>query len=55
MKWYKLAAEGGDRRATKRLASNNRDGLSALDRRVELEALKEEQLGKGGKEGCTVM
>ncbi|KAK4688734.1 uncharacterized protein P7C73_g1382, partial [Tremellales sp. Uapishka_1] len=56
MKWYKSAAEGGDKRATKRLASNNRGGMSALDRRVELDAMKEDLPGKnGGKDGCLIM
>lgn len=57
MKWYRDAAEGGDKRAIKRLASNAR-GSKALDRRLEMEAMKEET--KGGSEhskgdGCLIM
>lgn len=57
MKWYRDAAEGGDKRATKRLASNAR-GSKALDRRLEMEAMKEET--KGGSENskgdnCLIM
>lgn len=56
MKWYRQAAEGGDKRATKRLASSNRTGMSALDRRVEMEAMKEESGVKGAKgDGCVIM
>ncbi|WWC73586.1 uncharacterized protein I206_107558 [Kwoniella pini CBS 10737] len=56
MKWYKLAADGGDKRATKRLASGQRSGGgAALDRRLEMEAMKEEHQAKGGKESCIVM
>lgn len=60
MKWYKQAAEGGDRRAQKRLTSQaqGRGGSNVLDRRLEMEALKEERLlnkstGKG--DGCLIM
>lgn len=57
MKWYREAAEGGDKRATKRLASNAR-GSKALDRRLEMEAMKEETTG-GGKnakgDNCLIM
>ncbi|ORY34809.1 hypothetical protein BCR39DRAFT_514922 [Naematelia encephala] len=58
LKWYRQAAEGGDRRAQKRLQSNNRGQMSALDRRLEMEAMKEEALGaKGAKggDGCVIM
>lgn len=56
MKWYRQAAEGGDKRATKRLASTNRTGMSALDRRLEMEAMKEESGVKGAKgDGCVIM
>lgn len=57
MKWYKQAAEGGDKRATKRLASTNRTGNAVLDRRLEIEAMKEDHAGKGGAkgDGCVVM
>nr|KIR85903.1 protoplast regeneration and killer toxin resistance protein [Cryptococcus tetragattii IND107] len=68
--WYKKAAEGGDKRAAKRLATGSRS--SALDRRLEMEALKEEKRlgaarvaqrsgsgsganGKDGKDGCLIM
>lgn len=68
--WYKQAAEGGDKRAAKRLATGSRS--SALDRRLEMEALKEEKRlgaanlaqrsgsgsgasGKDGKDGCLIM
>jgi len=56
LKWYKQAAEGGDNRATKRLASNAR-GSKALDRRVEMEAMKENSsAAKDGKgDNCIIM
>lgn len=55
LKWYKQAAEGGDKRAIKRLASSGR-GSNALDRRLEMEAMKEEHVAKGGKgDNCVVM
>lgn len=57
MTWYKLAADSGDKRAQKRLQSGSKS--AALDRRLEMEALKEERGTKGGKggdkEGCVVM
>ncbi|WWC92909.1 uncharacterized protein L201_007871 [Kwoniella dendrophila CBS 6074] len=60
MKWYKLAADGGDKRASKRLASGgskgNGAGGVALDRRLEMEAMKEEHKSKGGdKDSCIIM
>jgi hypothetical protein len=57
MHWYKLAADGGDKRATKRLNSSAAGGAarSALDRRQEMEAFKAESNGKGSKDGCTIM
>lgn len=56
MKWYKQAAEGGDKRATKRLASTHRTGNQVLDRRLEIEAMKEDSGHKGSKgDGCVVM
>lgn len=57
MKYYRQAAEGGDRRAQKRLQNNNRGGMSALDRRLEMEAMKEDRMvAKDGKgDGCVVM
>ena len=56
MKFYRQAAEGGDKRAQKRLQSNNRNGMSALDRRLEMEAMKEDHGTKGNKgDGCVVM
>ncbi|OCF43887.1 protoplast regeneration and killer toxin resistance protein [Kwoniella heveanensis CBS 569] len=61
MKWYKMAAEGGDKRAAKRLASGGGGGgaggrgSAALDRRLEMEAMKEEHQAKGGKESCLIM
>jgi TPR repeat protein len=50
MKWYKQAAEGGDNRATAR-------GSKALDRRVEMEAMKENSSStKDGKgDNCIIM
>ncbi|EJT45156.1 protoplast regeneration and killer toxin resistance protein [Trichosporon asahii var. asahii CBS 2479] len=56
MKWYRLASEGGDKRAARRLAGGM-NGNAALNRRVEMEALKEgKAAGKGGdKDGCVVM
>ena len=57
MTWYKLASDNGDKRAQRRLQSGNKS--QALDRRLEMEALKEERSAKGGrggdKEGCRVM
>lgn len=60
MKWYRQAAEGGDKRATRRLASNNKGGpVSALDRRLEMEAMKDDLPGrrKGSKDqdNCVIM
>jgi hypothetical protein len=56
MKWYKQAADGGDKRATKRLASSHRTGNTVLDRRLEMEAMKEDNGQKGAKgDGCVVM
>lgn len=58
MKWYKDAADGGDKRAIKRLASNAR-GSKALDRRLEMEALGEETGVSGAKnakgDNCLIM
>jgi TPR repeat protein len=55
LKWYKQAADGGDNRATKRLASSSRS--KALDRRVEMEAMKESSsVAKDGKgDNCIIM
>lgn len=55
MTWYKRAAESGDKRAVKRLQTGSRS--AALDRKLEMEAMKEERgaKGKGDKEGCRVM
>jgi TPR repeat protein len=57
MKWYKQAAEGGDKRAQKRLVGGTRGQSQALDRRLELEAMKEEHKGNanGKGDGCVVM
>jgi TPR repeat protein len=56
MKWYRQAADGGDKRAAKRLASSNRTGVSALDRRLEMEAMKEDHGVKGAKgDNCVIM
>ena len=56
MKFYRKAAEGGDKRAQKRLQANNRNGMSALDRRLEMEAMKEDHGLKSGKgDSCVVM
>ena len=56
LKWYRKAAEEGDKRAQKRLQSNNRTGMSALDRRLEMEAMKEDHgLNKGKGDGCLIM
>jgi hypothetical protein len=56
MKWYRLASEGGDKRAGKRLAAGM-NGTAALNRRLELEAMKEGGAGgaKGDKDGCLIM
>lgn len=57
MKWYRLAAEGGDKRAARRLAGGM-NGNATLNRRTEMEALKEgKAAGKGAndKDGCVVM
>ncbi|ODO06833.1 hypothetical protein I350_04193 [Cryptococcus amylolentus CBS 6273] len=68
--WYKKAAEGGDKRAAKRLAAGGGSRSAALDRRLEMEALKEERSllshsansgSKSGggkdkdKDGCLIM
>ncbi|TYJ57779.1 hypothetical protein B9479_001389 [Cryptococcus floricola] len=68
--WYKQAAEGGDKRAAKRLAAGGGSRSAALDRRLEMEALKEERSllshsansgSKSGggkdkdKDGCLIM
>ena len=56
MRFYRSAAEGGDKRAQKRLQSNDRRGMTALDRRAEMDAMKEDHAFKGGKsDGCVVM
>lgn len=58
MKWYRLASEGGDKRAARRLAGGM-NGNAALNRRDEMVALKEGKAaaGRGGgdKDGCVVM
>ena len=49
-------AEGGDKRAQKRLQSNDRRGMTALDQRAEMDAMKEDHGFKGGKaDSCVVM
>ncbi|KAI9639039.1 uncharacterized protein MKK02DRAFT_21775 [Dioszegia hungarica] len=55
MEWYKKAADAGDKRATKRIQTGSRS--AALDRRLEVEAMKDENLkaGKDGKDGCVIM
>ncbi|WVO13838.1 hypothetical protein L204_101461 [Cryptococcus depauperatus] len=61
LKWYRQAAQGGDQRATKRLQTGSRS--TALDRGLEMEALKEERGMRGAhsrghekdKDGCLVM
>ncbi|WVQ79276.1 hypothetical protein IAT38_001372 [Cryptococcus sp. DSM 104549] len=59
--WYRQAAEGGDKRATKRLAQGATSrGGAALDRRLEMEAMKSDNViggGSGGKDkdGCVIM
>ncbi len=56
MRFYRAAAEGGDKRAQKRLQSNDRRTMSALDRRAEMDAMKEDYNSKGGKgDNCLVM
>lgn len=56
MKFYRAAAEGGDKRAQKRLAQNDRRGMTALDRRAEIDAMKEDYNFKGVKgDSCVVM
>jgi TPR repeat protein len=59
MRWYRKAAENGDKRAQRRLLTpNDRGQMSALDRRLEMEAMKDEHLGarqdKSG-DGCRIM
>lgn len=58
MKWYRLAADGGDKRAAKRLAGGM-NGSAALNRRHEAEAMKDGKPLPGGgdkdKDGCVVM
>ncbi|KAL7424990.1 Chitin synthase 4 [Cryptotrichosporon argae] len=61
MKWYRQAADAGDKRASKRVAAgfSGNAGASALDRRVEMEAMKDMMRdkkrrgadGAGGKDG----
>lgn len=55
MKWYKKAADQGDKRATRRIQTGTRS--AALDRRLEMEAMKDEKLvnSKEGKDGCRIM
>ena len=54
--WYRKAAENGDSRARKRLDAGSSQGMQALDRKLEMEAMKEDYLSKGGKkESCTIM
>jgi hypothetical protein len=55
MEWYKKAADAGDKRATKRIQTGSRS--AALDRRLEIEAMKDENIkgGKDGKESCLIM
>ncbi|EIW71596.1 hypothetical protein TREMEDRAFT_27310 [Tremella mesenterica DSM 1558] len=58
IKWYKMAAENGDRRAQKRLTSDPRGGSKVLDRKLEMEALKEERMlnkSSGRNDGCLIM
>jgi len=56
MRFYRAAADGGDKRAQKRLQSNDRRTMSALDRRAEMDAMKEDYNSKGGKgDNCLVM
>lgn len=55
MKFYRLAAEGGDKRAAKRLAGGM-SGNAALNRRSEMDAMKDGAgKGKDDKDGCVVM
>lgn len=56
MKWYRLASEGGDKRAARRLAGGM-NGNAALNRRDEMVALKEGKAGgkAGDKDGCNIM
>jgi hypothetical protein len=55
MEWYKKAADAGDKRATKRIQTGSRS--AALDRRLEIEAMKDENIkgGKDGKDSCLIM
>ena len=56
MTWYRAAAEGGDKRAQKRLVSNKAGQTAALDRKLEMEAMKEDHGIKGGKgDSCVIM
>lgn len=56
MAFYRSAAENGDKRAQKRLQTNDRRGMTALDRRAEMDAMKEDHGFKGVKgDSCVVM
>jgi hypothetical protein len=58
MKFYRQAAEGGDKRATKRLAGGVSGGGAALNRQREMDAMKEAG-GMNGKDkdgkDCIIM
>jgi TPR repeat protein len=55
MKWYRLASEGGDKRAAKRLAAGM-NGTAALNRRLEMDALKDSGSNDSkDKENCVIM
>lgn len=55
MKWYRLATDGGDKRAAKRLAQGM-SGAGALNRRLEVEAMKGGAPGKKEDKGdCIIM
>lgn len=56
MKFYRQAAEGGDKRAAKRLAGGVSGGGAALNRRGETEAMKDANAnGKAEGKDCVIM
>lgn len=56
MKFYRQAAEGGDKRAAKRLAGGVSGGGAALNRQREADAMKEAGMnGKNGDKDCIIM
>lgn len=55
MKFYRQAAEGGDKRAAKRLAGGVSGGGAALNRQREMDSMKEGANGKDKDKDCVIM